>query len=376
MRNTLICTVGTSLLESNLKNLSEVSLHKPNNWSQIKKYYNERNNVLLAKELLQVNPNDRICGAEINTIEAAKTKKWLNIENLIFLVSDTEAGRNTGDVLCNYYYNRKDLELKNIEVQEIEDLQDIEPKKFKTQGLRNLVRRIGDYLARFGLNNCTIDATGGYKAQIAIAVIIGQALDIPVYYKHEKFNEIIDFPPLPISLDFDLLGKNAHILSHFEKGNDIKYSELGNFDEKLRVFLDEIEVGSDNLFTFNAIGQLYLTTFRLRYPKAVKLNPICDDERKEPTFRDDHYPIGFKDFVNKVWSENRWIKTCWSLSYSGQKSIKGIEFYIKNENDENILIGTFQDKNNFGARYQLVLTDHSKESLNWAAEYLNRSYSD
>ena len=374
MRNTLLCTVGTSLFDSNLKYLSSDSENKPDNWQQLKNYYNNSKWDLLSKELLKLNPSARICGAEINTIEAAKGKKWLEIENLIFLVSDSDAGKNTGNVLKNYYSQRNDFRLKNIEINEIENLQDPEPKKFKTEGLRNLVRSIGEYLQRFGIKNCAIDATGGYKAQIAIAVLIGQALDIPVYYKHERFNEIIDFPPLPISLDYDILGRNAHLLSYFEKGNGLKLSEINNFDEKLRVFLDEISVESDSLFALNAIGQLYLTSFRLRYPKAVNLTVASIDEKKEATFRDDHYPVGFKDFVNKVWRENKWIKTCWSLDYYKQKSINGIEFFTKEDGGKNILVGTFEDKNKFGARFQIILTNESNESLNWAADYLNRTY--
>jgi len=35
-----------------------------------------------------------------------------------------------------------------------------------------------------------INATGGYKAQIATTALIGIALDIAVYYKHERFNEM------------------------------------------------------------------------------------------------------------------------------------------------------------------------------------------
>jgi len=374
MRNTLLCTVGTSLFESNLKNLSESSPNLPPNWRALKKYFEEKNYPLLAKELLKVDPNHRICGAEINTIEAAKIKEWLRIENLIFLVSDTEAGRDTGKVLKYYFEQRGDIPIKNIEVRGIEKLQDPNPKKFKTEGLRNLVQAIGDYLHRFGVINCAIDATGGYKAQIAIAVLIGQALDIPVYYKHEKFSEIIDFPPLPISLDYDILGKNAHLLDYLEKSNIIKSSEIEFIDDKLKVFLEEITLDGESIFALNAIGQLYLTSFRLRYPKAAKLIEAKNEERKEPTFREDHYPDGFKEFVYKVWQDNKWVKTCWSLSYHGQKSIKGIGFFVTKHDNKNILVGTYQDKNNFGARYQIVLTDESNESLNWAAEYLNRIY--
>jgi hypothetical protein len=243
-------------------------------------------------------------------------------------------------------------------------------------GLRNLVRVVGSFIQRFGSDTIAIDATGGYKAQIAVAVLIGQALDIPVYYKHERFSEIIDFPPLPISLDYDILGRNSDILTDFERSKSYAKSEISNFDEKLRVFLTEIEIDDEPLFELNAIGQLYLTSFRLRYPKPVSLSALSDDERKKPTFRDDHYPIGFKEFVGKVWGENKWIQTCWSLSYHGQASIKGIGFRVKKDKNKNILIGTYQDKDSFGARFQVFLSDESTESLNWAADQLNQKYRD
>ncbi len=374
MINTLICTVGTSLFESNLKHLSNSTDQRPENWESIKNKYDESNWNELSKELLKVKPSSRICGAEINTIEEAKKKNWIELNNLVLLVSDTEAGKNTGYVLKKYFEGRKDLNLQQVEFKVIEQLQDTEPKKFKVHGLRNLVRTLGDFIQRFGRDIIAIDATGGYKAQIAVAVLLGQALDIPVYYKHERFSEIIDFPPLPISLDYDILGRNSDILTDFERGKSYAKSEIKDFDEKLRVFLNEIEIENESVFELNAIGQLYLTSFRLRYPKAVNLKPLSENERKEPTFRDDHYPIGFKEFVEKVWRENKWIKTSWSLSYDGQQAIKGIGFAVKTYDKKNILVGTFQDKNNFGARFQVVLTDESNESLNWVADQLNQKY--
>jgi putative CRISPR-associated protein (TIGR02619 family) len=375
MRNTLICTVGTSLFESNLKRLSENIPERPENWQEIKTQFENKNWNELAKELLKVNPGNRTCGAEINTIEEAKKKKWLELNNIVLLVSDTDAGKNTGYVLKKYFEGRDDLNLKQVEFKVIEQLQDAEPKNFKIHGLRNLVRIVGDFIQRFGNETIAIDATGGYKAQIAVAVLIGQALDIPVYYKHERFSEIIDFPPLPISLDYDILGRNSDILTDFEHGKSYSKSEIDNFDEKLRVFLTEIEINNEPVFELNAIGQLYLTSFRLRYPKAVNLRTLTDDERKEPTFGNDHhYPNGFKEFVKKVWNENKWIKTCRSLSYHGQASIKGIGFTVKPDDNKNVLVGTYHDNDNFGARFQIILADESSESLNWAADQLNQNY--
>lgn len=374
MRNTLICTVGTSLFMSNLNHLSEDNTANIESWKELKDAYDNENWSMLVKEMLKVNPNQRVMGAEINTIEESRKKNWLDINNIIFLVSDTQAGVNTGYVLKKYFELRDDLKLNQVEFKVIKDLQDAKPKEFKSHGLRNLVREVGTIIQRFGNYNVAIDATGGYKAQIAVAVLVGQALDIPVYYKHERFSEIIDFPPLPISLDYDILGNNADLLTDFERGGVYTENEIQNLDDKLKVFLNQELIDGVAAYELNAIGQLYMTSFRLRYPKSSNLVFLKDNDRSEPSFRDDHYPIDFKSFVYKVWNENRWIKTCWSMSYHGQPSIKDIGFNVKDTSNGKILVGTYQDKNNFGARYQIILSDESNESLNWAADQLNQKY--
>ncbi|MBI4853199.1 MAG: putative CRISPR-associated protein [Acidobacteria bacterium] len=372
-RNTLICTVGTSLFESNLRNLSAKTPNAPSNWEEIKSAYDSENWKKLAVEINKVPPTERVCGAEINTVEETKRKNWLGLENLIFLVSDTPNGKNTGIFLKEYFSRRNDLNLKNLDYEVINELQDERPKDFKIHGLRNLVRSAGYYINRFGGPDCiAIDATGGYKAQIAIAVIVGQALNIPVFYKHERFSEIIDFPPLPISFDHEILASNSDLLTDFERGKVFTSNELGNIDEKLRVLLTEVVADGKSLYELSAIGQIYLTGFRIRNPKPINLLPA--NNKKPPTFRDDHYPIRFKDFVEKLCSTYPWIVTANSLPYDKQKSIKGIGFFVKEENGEKKLVGTFEDKNNFGARFWLHITDESSLALAWAADTLNQKY--
>lgn len=373
MKNTLICTVGTSLFEANLRQLSEKTADAPENWLSIRQAYDSCNWKKLAQELLRVDPTKRLCGAEINTIQEVKGKNWLSLENIIFLVSDTINGKNTGEFLQYYFQNRGDLSLRVVEYRVVDQLQDERPKDFKIHGLRNLVRNIGDYIQRFGgPDYLAIDATGGYKAQIAIAVIVGQALNIPVFYKHERFSEIIDFPPLPITFDHDILAHNADLLIDFERGKAFSSTELGKIDQKLQVLLAEIAVGDESVYELSPIGQVYLTGFRLRNPKPIKLIPA--ENRKPPTFRDDHYPVGFKDFVEKVWRENSWIVTANSLPYDKQRSIKGIGFYAREEDGQQKLVGTFQDKDKFGARFWLHLTDESSNALAWTADFLNQRY--
>ncbi len=375
MRNTLLCTVGTSFFTGNLKLLLE-DRHPdpPPNSDKIIKSFKSKDWKQLAKEIISIgDPTKRICGAEINTIEEVRKKKWLTLENIIFLVSDTDDGKDTGKFLTEYFKLRFDINLKVVEYAIVSELQDKRPKDFKIHGLRNLVRKIGEYIQRFGgSDNVAIDATGGYKAQIAIAVVIGQALNIPVYYKHEFFSELIDFPPLPVSLDYEILAKNADILTDFERGKIFTETEIGKLDESLKVLLTEVDIDGENLYELSPIGQIYLTGFRLRNPKPIKL--VSSTKRKEPTFGNDHhYPKSFKQFVEKIWTENEWIEFIHSESYEKQKSIKGIGFHVREDENEYKLFGTYKEKD-FGARFRLRLTDESLTALTWAADILNRKY--
>jgi CRISPR/Cas system-associated protein Csm6 len=128
MRNTLICTVGTSLFS----NLSRLSKEEDNEiFINIKNHFDNSNWVELSKSLQELKPTERLCGAEINTIEEAKKKKWLQLENLILLVSETEAGKNTGYLLEKYFEGRNDLALEQVKRKVIIQLHGAVSKSFK-----------------------------------------------------------------------------------------------------------------------------------------------------------------------------------------------------------------------------------------------------
>lgn len=376
-RTALICTVGTSLFDGNLARLSGDAPDAPERREAIRATYEKKRWADLAREMAQVDPTDRFCGAEINTIEEARKKNWLDLRHLTFLVSDTPKGKDSGVLLKKYFEIRKGRDLPDLQAVEyavVEQLQDTDPKHFRTHGLRNLIRRAGEYIERFGGPECAaIDATGGYKAQIAVAVVLGQVLSIPVMYKHERFPAIIEFPPLPIAFDYTVLGANTALLAAFERGTAFSSDELGGaVDEKLRVLLTEVDGNGTALFELSPLGQIYLTGFRMRNPKPVALDAATD--RKAPAFGNDHhYPDGFQAFVTKVWKETPWIRMAHSVPYAKQPAIRRT-FDVREENGESMLIGGFTDAHDFGGRFRLRLSDESPNALTWAALHLNDKY--
>ena len=96
-KSTLICTVGTSLLG----NLSRSE-------GEFKQYLKAENWQKLIGLLVEQNNSDRICGAEINSITSICNQQLIEYKhNLIFLVSDTDEGKKTGQLLQQYYEHSK-----------------------------------------------------------------------------------------------------------------------------------------------------------------------------------------------------------------------------------------------------------------------------
>jgi len=319
MRNTLICTVGTSLL-NNLKYAQE----------PIKEVFESKNWHQLALLLLDKANTDRLCGAEINSITSICNKNLLAQRiRLILLVSDTDDGKNTGDLLKLYYDNRKNsLHFEKVEVRKLEGLRDDNVKAFKQQGLKNLVREISNEVRKFGPEAIAINATGGYKAQISFAGMIGQALGIPVYYLFEKFSEVIELPPQPVALDLAFWLNHYVLFEQLENEQILKKSNLeANLDsEYFRSLIDEEVVDNETLVSLSAMGVLFNERSRLQFAKQVNtiLSLIPQDdtqpENKIINLRDDHGQDILQEFAQRIRRSPYVTKIINSLPFNSRRT--------------------------------------------------------
>ena len=239
--NTLLCTIGVSLFYPNLSNLAKETQTDPHlcnlaeAYSEAVKKQQRRKKDESAQRvphkeweqvgtlLHKMDPTERLCGAEINSVTDLLTQGSIEQDRLHLFYSDTDDGEAIAKVLESYFTRIR----WNVNIHRVEGLRDDAPDKFRTQGLRNLAKLFGEQVreAREENRSCAINATGGYKAQIAIAVLMGQALDIPVYYKHERFNAIIPFPPMPVALDFSLWERASGMFTVLAKDNACEPSE-------------------------------------------------------------------------------------------------------------------------------------------------------
>lgn len=177
MSQTIISTVGTSLL-GNLKN----PVRNPSGLTD-------------PYELLKTNSQE--ASAEANAV----TRLAEAGDDLVFLYSDTEDGERCADALTRYfaqvgYYTRMER-IAGLSYNE---------KGFVSHGLRELVRLLAHEIRLAGRNRkpAHLNATGGFKAEIAYATALGLMFAVPVSYIHEKFGDVITLPATPIAWDYSL----------------------------------------------------------------------------------------------------------------------------------------------------------------------------
>ena len=340
--HTVICTVGTSLFRPNLAGL-RADDPEPNRQA-LARAYAAGDWEAVAAGLGTHGPTERLCGAEINSLASLVAKGYAAADaNLVFCHSDTADGQAIGRIL-EVYFRRAGH--SSVQARTITDLQDRDPRLFRTRGLRNLAREVCKVIRDYGAASCAINATGGYKAQIAIAVLMGQALGVPVYYKHELFDEIIAFPPMPVAFDFEAWMRLSGLLLVLQA--DLQPADLvedyPDDAETLESLVDRETVDGVDYLELSPTGQIFHETFRERFrtTRDQVLPPAVPTGQKKPPHVEDsghmHAVRGLKAFLEAVTASVPQVVRC-SMFWSHPDLPRPARFWVGAEGVE----GQFSD---------------------------------
>lgn len=365
-KDILICTVGTSLLANIERD------------EKLKTYKDKGNWIGLCKSLLQLSAQDRICGAEINSITSIIEKNYLTRRNeLYFLVSDTDSGKDTGEILKLYYESSSNpYKFERVLIKTIQGLKDSDFKSFRNIGLKNLLIEIAKIAREKGPERLLINATGGYKAQISFAGLIGQALSIPVMYMFETFPEIISLPPQPLSFNFDIWFKYYEELNRLSKENLVKADELKlSNDEKMSTLIEKERIDDREYVALSPIGLLFHESFRQKFlqeKENLLPPPLAEEERKLNLSEHFHHyhPTLSDTMIKKIFREKKYIKSIRDIYTNPDLPAKNS---FKIDPEKNNIIFTFSDGTGT-VKFSIEILAPTETKLKTVIADLNETY--
>ncbi len=242
---TIVTTVGTSLLTG----------RKPWSWT-------------FGKPL----PSGDIVDVYLATADlagaSAETNTWSKLglldeperHRLVLLHTPTPDGRFCAERLEAF------AKARGI-VAEVDNIVGLDPRSrggFE-HGLTQLARQIAGHVRRGTQrgDEVAIAATGGFKAETAIANLVGVLSDVPVHYIHETFREIVTIPPLPVGLDLAFLRTDiaGRLMAELDGDEPIRRETILSYlksEPRLELLLQTIEIDGELWVELNAMGAIAL----------------------------------------------------------------------------------------------------------------------
>jgi len=335
----LVSTVGTSL-KGNMKNIS----------AEAEAAYAAGNLIPVLQAMKGLPEDARALGAEINTIADMAARGHLSWPpaRLAFLVSDTPDGERIGSLLEGYYRSRHGIE--DCLVLKCGGLKDDDVAAFRTTGLRNLVRNLAGFVRERPVGEVAINATGGYKAQILYAGVLGQAMKVPVFYKHEAFNMIMELPPLPVAFDMGFWLSRIDDFLQLDSAGEVPAAEVAALAEspEAATLLEEVTVEGTAWAALTPIGQVFHESFLYQY-HATRTNLLPPESGLAPGDKKlveeggapGDRPPGFRDCIARIFRQP-WVTGARTFYYNpdlpGRNSLR-----IGSKCAQNEIEGIFSD---------------------------------
>lgn len=321
MSRLIISTVGTSLL-GNIKNPK---------WNP--------NGLTDHQDFFRFDPQK--AAAESNALSRLAGKG----DELVFLHSDTPEGMLCSEALTTYFqgqgFEARSVRIAGLSYQE---------RGFVQHGLRNFIRLLAGELkaAQRQGRSALINATGGFKAEIAYATAVGLVFHTPVCYIHEMFNDIVTLPATPISWDYSLFAWHSDFFDWIDaeaRSTPEVRQRLLALPEQVALLLEDANDGYSYL---SPLGEAYLEAFRGRLEEG-QIVPVWLSERAKRDW--DSYDTSTKHLFLRIIERLRIPE----IRASNAERIKGSDAVVMPQGHVNERL-FFSERD--GKLYVLELTRH------------------
>ena len=220
---------------------------------------------------------------------SAETNSLLRIlqpgDEIVLLHSATEEGRKAAQLLQEYW-RQQGVACGLVEIAGLS----YEVRGFVDFGLQNFVRTLAGEIRKAARRQrrVIINATGGFKAEISYATVLGLVFKVPVCYIHEQFKEIALLPPTPIGWDSSLFVWYADFFEWLSAGEgglrpkDEAEPRAASLPEEAQVLLEEFELDGQVYLGLSPLGEAYLEAFKNELEQAQGV-PVYLSSRAQRT---------------------------------------------------------------------------------------------
>ena len=288
---TVIVTTGTSLLTNRDENVS-----RPGRPWQSWAFGSELPDKSVPAAYLE-HADPLIASAETHTLVRLPLRET---DRLVWLCSDTPEGQWCGETLQTHYATRGYLgTLRRI------DGLGYHNESFAERGLRNLLAETFKAIDEAGgADHAVLCATGGFKAQMAYMNLVGILLGVDVHYLHERFDDLITLPRLPLQWNTAWVGEREVFFRWIDDTprRTVDVERRLKAQPELRALVSDSGDGHSYL---TAAGDLLYRTYRARaaegpraiWPAASTLHPREKNHLSEVKH---HRPDGWERWVDHL----------------------------------------------------------------------------
>jgi putative CRISPR-associated protein (TIGR02619 family) len=256
MPHTIVCTVGTSAAKGVSPPAQLAS------WVEQQGGIQQAARALLAR-FAEIAPQ----GKALRSALSAEIHSLVRIgvsaaDRVILLASDTADGQACAHAVALYL----EKHFRGVDIQPIRPvagLQVYDADLFRREGVVNFVRECLDAVRNYGSQNVILNPTGGYKALVPYAVLVGMIKRVPCKYIFEQSTQLLELPPLPVAVDRGPFERYRNLIEQIERDTAISQSDWErNVHYEDRSLLEPLVERSGGEVTLSAVGLLLLDEVR------------------------------------------------------------------------------------------------------------------
>ncbi len=174
--------------------------------------------------------------------------------SIIYLV---HSGIKGADVCARVIRDWLDDQSVKAELVKVDGLDPEKADVFQKTGLMNFIDSVCDIVEDHG-TNALINATGGFKAQISMATVLGVLYKIPIYYMFEGFDDVVEMPQLPITFDAELMKRSYESIRELLEGIG-KRQTYERLDDAMKPFI--LYNKQYKTYSLSAMGKAFMRAY-------------------------------------------------------------------------------------------------------------------